>query len=785
MSEPAHLQGLNLEQHEAVCHVEGPLLVLAGAGSGKTRVLTRRVAHLVHQGVPPHAILAVTFTNKAAGEMRERVEELVGAQARRIVVSTFHSACARFLRRDAPRLGFTSSFVIYDSDDQLRMVKNILRDFKLDPKRHPPRGYLARIDDAKNRLLEPADVAAGQLGQPLPPGMRLDEVFQRYEAALVAANAFDFNDLVNRMVRLLEQHPEVRQHYLRRFRFLLVDEYQDTNHAQYRLIKALAALPPHNLAVVGDDDQSIYAFRGADIRNILDFERDFPSAKVVRLERNYRSTGNILAAAGSVVRNNRGRKEKTLWTKAPSGDPVQLLVGRDEEDEAARVVREIRELFRQGRRPGDIAVFYRTHASSRPLEQAMGKARIPHKVVGGRRFYERREVRDLVAWLRLLLNPTDSMAFLRIVNVPPRGIGATTVQRLRQQATDDGVPVLEAARRHVASGRGRTVAAVASFVKLVDSLTADAQQQMPAALILQVAEETGYLAALQAEDTLEAQGRLENIEALARAARALQREGDPDAEAFDDPDEPVPVALSTEPRAALQAFLEQASLASADQDLPDDDGQVTLMTVHLAKGLEFPVVFVVGLVENVFPHLRSSERLEDLEEERRLAYVAFTRARERLYLCRPTRRWVRGAATARGGAGRFSSAAPSMFLREVPSHLLRSVGAGAFTGPRPPRPVRSSIPASSTRRLDALLAQVRADDSRRQDPAPAFSGTTMVPDDPEAFAPGVRVRHPAFGIGEVRRREGHGAGLKLLVFFERLGPRKLRVRDCRLEVLVD
>jgi DNA helicase-2/ATP-dependent DNA helicase PcrA len=767
VSLPSHLQGLNPEQLEAASHLQGPLLVLAGAGSGKTRVLTRRVAHLIHSGVPPYRILAVTFTNKAAGEMRERVAELVGDAARDIVVSTFHSACARFLRRDAPRLGYTSSFVIYDTDDQQRVLRDILRELQIDHKRYPPKAYLSRIDQAKNRLLDPDDVANGLLGEPGAMAMRLDEVYAGYQRALKAANAFDFNDLVGRMVELLETDTELRERYRDRFQYLLVDEYQDTNHAQYRLIKALAGREPHNLAVVGDDDQSIYAFRGADIRNILDFERDFPQVKTIRLERNYRSTGNILELAGTLVRHNAQRKDKTLWTEAPAGDPVYAVVGADEEDEAVQVVDEIGRQMRSGRRPGDVAIFYRTHAASRPLEQALGKARIPHVVVGGRRFYERREVRDMVAWLRLLVNPTDTMAFLRIVNVPPRGIGSTTVGRLRARAEDDGVPVLEAAKR-AAKEKGRAAKALRGFVELYEGLVQDSLDMSTPQLVMQIAERSGYVEALRAEDTLEARGRLENIDALARAARSAGDE----------------LPEDTPPAERLRLFLDQACLASADQDLPDHDGQVTLMTVHLAKGLEFPLVFVVGLVEKVFPHARSEERIEDIEEERRLAYVAFTRARERLYLCRPSRRWVRDGSGWSGG-GRIAPARPSPFLRELPGRLIEPLGGrpGFIAGRA--RPTPPPVPKASTRKLDALLAQVRARQAPASVPPSGGGETTLVPDSPDVFQPGVRVRHPVFGDGEVRSLEGRGPALKVVVLFARFGRKKLRVRDARLEVLLD
>ncbi len=751
MTEPRHLEGLNPEQREAVLCTEGPLLILAGAGSGKTRVLTRRVAHLVHLGVSPLAILAVTFTNKAAEEMRGRVQDLVGEDARWIRVSTFHSACARFLRRDAGILGYRPNFAIYDDEDSIRLLQQIVRELGVDPKQYPPRAYAALVDRAKNRMQDPDEatrpggVAAGRGG-----GMHFGEAFRRYEASLRAANAMDFNDLVNRMVELLEGHEDVREAYRRRFRYLLVDEYQDTNHAQYRLVKALAE-GGRNVAVVGDDDQSIYSFRGADIRNILDFELDFPEAKVVRLERNYRSTGHILKVASALVRHNHDRKEKTLWTDAPDGPRVRLMVSMDEEEEAERVVHEIDRQRREGRAAGDFAIFYRTNATSRPFEHVLSRQGIPYVVVGGRRFYERREVRDMVAYLRLVANPADDMALLRVVNVPPRGIGAATVTLLAARAVEDGVPLLTAARRFAAGETGRAATAVGRFVALLERLTTAALEVDPGHLVELAADESGYLEALRAEETPEADQRLENVASLARAGHAAAEE----------------VLEDAGPLGPLQRFLEEAALTGQDDEIPSG-GKVTLMTVHLAKGLEYPVVFVVGLTDGGFPHVRARDTPEDLEEERRLAYVAFTRARERLYLSRPRRRRL-------PGTGYWDDAEPSPFLLELPAEALDD----------PERSVRPAPAADrSGARVDPVAMLARLAEARQRAPAPTpGSRRSILVEDPDLFRRGVHVRHPLYGIGEIVGREGSDAFARLRVRFPHHGTRLFRLREARLEIV--
>ncbi len=774
MSRP-WLEGLNPPQFQAVTHGDGPVLVLAGAGSGKTRVLTRRIAHLLHEGVAPWHILAVTFTNKAAGEMKERVAELVGEPARDVLVSTFHSACARFLRRDIEALGYTRSFTIYDTDDQVRLVKQILDDARVDRKQWRPAGLVSRIDRAKNRLEGPDAVEARGLGA----GDPLPLVYRRYEEALRAANAVDFNDLVNLVVRLLRERPDVLERYVKRYRYLLVDEYQDTNRAQYLLVRLLAAghgevRGSRNVMVVGDDDQSIYRFRGADIRNILGFREDFPEAVEIRLEQNYRSTGHILEVAHAVVRHNRDRMPKKLWTDAGEGEPVVLHAAEDSEAEAAWVVGRMKALVREeGRRWRDFAVIYRTNAASRPFEQALARARIPHLLVGARRFYERREVRDLLAYLKLVVNPADPMAVLRVINVPRRGIGPRTVEAIRAIAGERGVPLLEAARIY-GQGSGRAAAGVRAFVAVVDGAAARALEVPPGQLVRWIAEESGYAPALRAEDSDEARGRLENIEELAGALEETPAEA-PDAAG-------LPGGEAVDPLERLRDFVDRASLAGQADELPEDDdeGRVTLLTAHLAKGLEFPVVFVTGMYEGGFPHFRSLEREEDIEEERRLVYVACTRARRRLFLTRPRRRTA-------GGAPSFVE--PSRFLDHLPAGAFTFAGSGGFR--RDPAALRAerlarlglaAAPERPRRRPAPSPARVAPADPP---PAPGGPVRTLQPEHPGQFEVGVRVLHPTFGVGTVRRREGPPTNPRLTVHFDRHGRRTLLARFAQLEIVVD
>ncbi len=616
----ALLEGLNEPQREAVLHGEGPLLILAGAGSGKTRVLTHRIAHLVGSGqARPGEILAITFTNKAAQEMRERVEQLVGNRARAMWVMTFHSACARILRAEAEKLGYTRGFTIYDEGDSLRLVKACIDELDIDPKRFAPRGIRRQISDAKNALL---DAEAYRLKVSSFFEQTAADVYDLYEKRLHAANAMDFDDLLFRAVNLFELYEEVRDRYRRSFRFVLVDEYQDTNRAQYRWLQLLTE-ESRNLCVVGDDDQSVYGFRGADIQNILGFERDFPDAEVVKLEQNYRSTQTILNASNGVIANNRQRKDKFLWSELGDGDPVHVRELEDEHAEARFVVSEIERLVEQGESRDEIAVFYRTNAQSRVLEDMLVRYGVGYQVIGGTRFYERAEIKDALAYLTLLVNPADTVAFGRAVNSPRRGIGATTQGRLVGYANTIGEPIWDVAAEPEAVP-GLAAAAVKSvgrFMSVMERLRERVEGGAGVGdLLAETLAETGYTEALQAERTIEAQGRLENLEELVGVAREYD---------------------ATAEEGSVEEFLQQLALFSEQDNLRDDEGIVTLMTLHNAKGLEFGIVFIIGLEDGVFPHMRSIES-GDLEEERRLAYVGITRAKRELYLTHARTRMLFG-----------------------------------------------------------------------------------------------------------------------------------------------
>jgi DNA helicase-2/ATP-dependent DNA helicase PcrA len=632
------LQGLNEPQREAVLHGEGPLLILAGAGSGKTRVLTHRIAHLVGTGqARPGEILAITFTNKAAQEMRERVEALVGSRTRAMWVMTFHSACARMLRADAERLGYTRGFTIYDEQDSLRLVKACVDELDIDPKRFAPRGIRRQISDAKNALL---DAEAYRLKVSSFFEQTAADVYELYEKRAHAANAMDFDDLLFRCVNLFELFPEVRDRYRRAFRHVLVDEYQDTNRAQYRWLQLLCE-EHRNLCVVGDDDQSIYRFRGADIRNVLEFEDDFPDAEVVKLEQNYRSTQTILNAANAVIAHNRARKPKSLWSELGQGEPVHLRELEDEHAEARFVVSEIERLVDEGASRDEIAVFYRTNAQSRVLEDMLVRYGVGYQVIGGTRFYERAEVKDALAYLTMLVNPADTVAFQRVVNSPRRGIGQTSQARLVGHANTLGEPVwaVAAAPEDVPGLAPAAVKAVGRFMSVMERLRERAEGGAGVGDLLQeTLDETGYVEALRAERTIEAQGRLENLEELVGVGREY------DATADD---------------GSVEEFLQQVALFSEQDALRAEEGIVTLMTLHNAKGLEFGVVFVIGCEDGVFPHMRAIEA-GDLEEERRLCYVGVTRAQRELYLAYARSRSLFGA---RDWNMR------SRFLDEVPAEL--------------------------------------------------------------------------------------------------------------------
>ena len=658
------LDTLNPVQREAVIHPGGPLLVVAGAGSGKTRVLTHRVAHLIrHQGVSPFQILAITFTNKAADEMKSRVEALVGPVARRMWVCTFHSACVRILRREAAHLGFKPSFTIYDQADSTRLTSYVLRDLNIDAKKFPPRAVHALISQAKNELVDVdayTDRARG------PYETRVAGVYREYQSRLAAAHAMDFDDLLVRAVELFRKHPDVLARYRERFTHILVDEFQDTNRAQNELVTTLAR-EHRNITVVGDSDQGVYAFRGADLRNILEFEETFSDATLIVLEQNYRSSQTILDAANAVITNNLMRKPKALWTEQVGGELIERYHAEDEHDEAAWVVREMRRLQENEHyRWGEMAVFYRTNAQSRVLEEQLVRAGVPYKVVGGTRFYERREVRDALAYLRAVANPSDEVSLRRIVNVPRRGVGDTSVGRVEAWAAAHGVPFADALRRSDEAGvTGRALSGIQALVALLDSVRSSARG--PADALEALLSRSGYLGELEADDTIEAKGRLENVAELIGGAREYEE-----------------AAASDRRELSIAEFLESVTLVS-DADEIDDDGssgpgrsEVVLMTLHTAKGLEFPAVFMIGLEDGIFPHLRSLGEPAELEEERRLCYVGITRARRRLYL---SHAWSRSL------FGQTNYNPPSRFLDEIPKELTRLVetangrgGRGRFGG---------------------------------------------------------------------------------------------------------
>jgi DNA helicase-2/ATP-dependent DNA helicase PcrA len=725
------LEGLNPPQRRAVETTEGPLLVLAGAGSGKTRVLTQRIAYLIGVcGVAPEGILAVTFTNKAAGEMRERVEKLLGSDARAIWLATFHSVCVRLLRREIGHLGKSRGFAIYDEADSLSAVKEALQRHGIDPKAEDPRRLRWRIDQWKNAGLAPA-AAAEQA--PDFEARRAAEVYATYQRVLAEASALDFGDLLLETVELFDRFPEVRAHYARRFQYVLVDEYQDTNRVQYRLVNQLAG-EHRNLCVVGDPDQSIYGWRGADVRNILDFERDHPDAVVVALERNYRSTQPILEGASSVVANNHARKPKGLFTDREGGDPIRVHQARDDREEAHFVVREILAGAREGGRAyGDFAVFYRTNAQSRVFEEELLHYDVPYIVVGGVRFYDRAEVKDALAYLRVLLNPADAAALRRIVNRPARGIGKTTLERAFEIAAEAGITPLAGLARYAEAGSaGRAAPKIREFLRLLDGLRGEIASAAPAPAIARVLERSGYLADLEREGGPDAEARIENLRELMTAADDFSRAN---AEVVDDE------------RSELERFLDQVALVSDVDEYARRDESVSLMTVHMAKGLEFPVVFVVGLEEGVFPHANALRDDAGIEEERRLCYVGMTRAMERLTLT---------CAAERLRFGSRSYGVPSRFLAEIPPRVVERIGEARARGP--------------ARRAPG------------EGPAYDYSYAQAAPDETTGIGPGLRVRHPHFGPGVVLASSGSGPSQKLRIRFDRAGVKTLVVRYANLEL---
>jgi DNA helicase-2/ATP-dependent DNA helicase PcrA len=744
---------LNPPQKEAVLHGEGPLLILAGAGSGKTRVIVHRIAHLIRErGIPPWQILAVTFTNKAAGEMRQRVERLVG-QVEMPAISTFHSACVRILRRDIGCLGYESNFAIYDDKDSERLLKEIAAELRLDEKRFSVRLLSGAIDELKNAGILPEQVEGGD-----PMRQEIGRVYAAYQARLRRCNAVDFGDLLLLTAQLFRQHPDVLHTYRERWRWILVDEYQDTNPVQYELVRLLAG-ERRNLCVVGDDDQSIYRWRGADIRNILDFEHDFPGVRVVKLEQNYRSSRTIITAAGRVVARNRGRKAKSLWTENPEGERIVYSRLEDEREEARYVCREVERHVRRGGSVADVAVFYRTNAQSRVLEDALVADAIPYRMVGGMRFYERMEIKDILAYLKVLDNPADEVALKRIINTPARGIGLATVDRIADLARQKGIILYDALQLAATGGllatgpRGK----VAGFAAMMDEFRRRAANLPLAELASALIRETGYGQKLEEERTDEARERLENLQELLNALAE-----------FD----------ATSAEKGLSPFLEQVALVS---DLErNDEGReaATLMTLHAAKGLEFPVVFIMGVEERVFPHVRSLDDPEQMEEERRLCYVGMTRARERLTLTNARRRRI---------FGQEQYNLPSRFIDDIPRELLdieeQALGSGLWASGQDPGEGRRAkgeghgADGATGHNLAAVFAGGMADDGC------VDNEVQVIPDEEpgEGLWIGMKVRHGSFGVGTVRKIEGEGDNQKVIVWFNSVGPKKLLVRFAGLE----
>jgi DNA helicase-2/ATP-dependent DNA helicase PcrA len=751
------LDSLNPEQRTAVLHVNGPLLILAGAGSGKTRVITSRVAYLVGDGhARPDEVLAVTFTNKAAEEMRQRVESLLGADCSRMWVSTFHSLCARLLRREGPAIGLTRDFVIYDSSDQLVVVKQALKALQIDDTVVQPRAALARISHAKNRMESPDALASGWS----PRDERIAKVYAYYLNALKESNALDFDDLLLKTVELFEQSERVRDKYARQFRFVMVDEYQDTNRPQYLLIRRLAAVH-RNLCVVGDPDQSIYKWRGADLRNILDFEQDFPEATVVKLERNYRSTQIILDAASAVISQNRNRKDKHLWTERKGGRRISYFRGGDELEEADYITRTAREALAEDIE-ATVAVLYRTNAQSRAIEDALMREGTAYKVVGGVRFYERREIKDALAYMRLVLNPHDDVSLRRVINVPPRGIGKGVMEAVEKQSAaplDEGLPLLRAGLvsapaanslwsrivggLNLGAFTGRAAASLTVFRDLIVSLTDFARTDPVSITIGKLLDRSGYLKELREDRSEDGDARIENLAELVSAAREYE---------------------SRDPEPSLGGFVDRLSLLSdVDEEQGARDARVWLMTLHSAKGLEFPVVILAGLEEGLFPHSRSRDDLEELEEERRLCYVGMTRARARLVLTGAARRRV---------FGEYQASEPSRFIDEVPAGLLDRVAPVI-----PSSPYRGHFYDLTTNPYGRGRGGGRIREKQsgyRYEDEDQSTGLTL--------KLGMKVRHPQFGIGTVLSIEALSDDTKLVVRFASSGPKTLRAKYARLEL---
>ena len=756
------LNELNPEQRRAAETLEGPVLILAGAGSGKTRALTYRVANLIDHGVPAWSILALTFTNKAAKEMKERVEKLIGEEkAEESWISTFHSTCARILRRDIEKIGYNRSFTIYDDDDQQRVLKEVLKQLNIDDKFLPVREIRAKISDAKNRMMTPDEWFQKTFRD--RRNSLIHDVMTEYEKRMKTLNALDFDDLLLKTLILLADHPPVLEIYRRRFRYVMVDEYQDTNRTQYELLRLLTA-ESRNLCVVGDDDQSIYGWRGADIRNILEFENDFPDAAVIKLEQNYRSTGNILDAANQVIAHNEGRKDKTLWTEHDAGDKISVYCAQDEREEAAWIVRQIQNLKNHGITLGEMAVLYRTNAQSRIPEEVLMQAGIPYRVFGGQKFYERKEIKDILAYLRVIANPADDISLARIINVPKRSIGDTTVSALSEEAARKGIPVFAVLAAPPEELGSRAKKSVTDFFQMMTMMSAMKETMELEEFVDTLIRMTGLEEQYRKEDTEESLSRIENIQEFRGSVHEFAVLGD---------------------NPTLEGYLENVSLVTDLDRAEDREGYVTLMTLHSAKGLEFDNVFIPGLEEGIFPSARSMEEDNRLEEERRLMYVGITRARRRLYLTRASERML---------YNQYNHNPPSRFLEEIPARLVREEFSGNSGFMQNRRPEwnktgyesagRKAIPdynggkGISASTLGKPRLKIKGHDLNSipgvskgfvGSKADNLTGSIMQ----KLFSPGDRVRHPKFGFGRVSEVTGTGAESRIRIQFDNEGEKEL------------
>lgn len=782
------VSGLNDAQKEAALYTEGPLLVLAGAGSGKTKALTHRIAYMLEKGVRPWNIMALTFTNKAAEEMRIRIAQLVGPIAEDLWMSTFHSACVRILRRDIEVLGYSSGFNIYDSDDQVRLIRHILKAQNIDIKKTPPKSFAVKFDDAKRqpfRTPQLADYLEDKYD------LQTKNVFLQYQKRMKQNNVVDFNDLINFTIHIFQDFPEILSRRQRQFQYLMVDEYQDTNASQYALIRLLSSAS-QNIAVVGDDDQSIYGFRGADIENILRFQQDFVGAKVVRLERNYRSTKNILNAANAVVSNNSQRMEKTMWTEAEEGKKIQLIQVRNEWDEAESIQQCIQKLLHEGHAADDMAIIYRTNAQSSIFEQVFTRARLPHVLVGARKFYDRAEIKDLISYLKLVLNPNDEIAFFRAVNTPRRGIGPKSIEQIVALAEEHHMGIVDAADLWGSQKKAKSRTACLNFCELIYGARDQVFSGVGGVELLEMLDKKiKYREGLRNEDSIESLGRLENIERLFEHLQDDDQEKNPQE--------------TKDPLFWLQNFLDNAALVAGSDDLPDKaQKKITLLTAHLSKGLEFPIVFVVGMNEGSFPHSLSMSSEKDIEEERRLVYVAFTRAQKRLILSRSRTRRPRGKVE-------FEYTDPSRFLKELPKVLIfgdaspkrssatpqeRSKRLG-FSKHQSSEP-RKRFGQEKGKRLSALPKDQPAkglnrgrgatgtDSSQSADLSHSLPSEyrTMTPESPQEFQVGVEVVHSKFGLGKIIQREGSMQRLKLKVRFQTSGEKTLLAQYSNLEIII-